>query len=225
MPSDVGVHGMGVHGVMYRNDVPLQGTIDDGGARAMDVRVEANEVGGSEEPPRSLADVQQAVLAFLQREAGFAQVYTINREGFPVGRTMVAPVNDDWSVDLVQRRVHRRLDQLRRDPHVEVTWVGAPAPGSTNDHPHVYDWGLLVPRVVFLRGIAELMDDEWTVERYQHQTAVQREKGLTKAPVRDAENVRTELIGVRVHPVQVRAEGFGAGPQSFTWAIAEPDGS
>lgn len=189
----------------------------------MDVRVEANQVVAGEEPTRPLADVQQAVMAFLRHDAGFAQVYTINRGGFPVGRTMVAPVNDDWSVDLVQRRVHRRLDQLRRDPHIEVAWVGSPAPGSTNDHPHVYDWGLLAPRVVFLRGVAEFMDDEWTVERFRRQTAIQREKGLTKAPVRDADNVRAELVGVHVRPVQVRAEGFGAGPQSFTWTVAGTD--
>ncbi len=188
----------------------------------MEVRVEANQL-GDVEPVRPLADVQQAVVAFLRHEAGFAQVYTINKDGFPVGRTMVAPVNDDWSVDLVQRRVHRRLTQLQRDPHVEITWVGTPAPGATNDHPHVYDWGLPAPRVVFLRGVAEFMDDEWTLQRYQRQTAIQREQGLTKAPLRDPGNVRDELVGIHVHPVQVRAEGFGAGPQSFTWTVAEED--
>lgn len=190
----------------------------------MSVRVERNELGDSEGPPPPLAKVQQAVLTFLAREAGFAQVYTVNGDGFPVGRTMVAPVNDDWSVDLIQRRVHRRLAQLRRNPRVEITWVGTPALGSTNDHPHVYDWGLLVPRVVFLRGLAEFMGDEWTDQQYQRQSAIQRGKGLTKAPLRDAENVRAELVGIHVHPVQVRAEGFGTGPQSFTWSVpAGPD--
>jgi hypothetical protein len=187
----------------------------------MDVRIEANQVGGNDEPMRPLSDVQVAVRSFLRDEAGFAQVYTINHDGFPVGRTMVALINDDWSIDLVQRRVHRRLGQLRRNPRLEVTWVGTPAPGSTNEHPHVFDWGLPPPRVVFVRGIAEFMDDEWTVRRYQQQTAIQREKGLTKAPLRDPENVRAELVGIHVHPLQVRAEGFGAGPQSFTWAVAE----
>lgn len=188
-------------------------------SRDMDVWVERNEVADAEEPPRPLADVQQDVMDFLTNGAGFAQVYTVNRDGFPVGRTMVAPVNDDWSVDLVQRRVHRRLGQLQRNPRVEILWVGAPAQGSTNDHPHVYDWGQLVPRVVFLRGIAVFMDEEWTVARYQRQTAIQRAKGLTRAPVRDAANVRAELVGIQVRPVQVRAEGFGTGPQSFTWSV------
>lgn len=185
----------------------------------MSVRVERNELGDGAEPPRPLAQLQQAVRAFVTEEAGFAQVYTINKDGFPVGRTMVAPVNDDWSVDLVQRRVHRRLAQLRRNPRVEITWAGTPAPDSTNDHPHVYDWGLLVPRVVFLRGLAEFMDDEWTVQRHQRQSAIQRAKGLTKAPLREPANIRAELVGIRVHPLQVRAEGFGTGAQSFTWTV------
>lgn len=185
----------------------------------MGMRVESNERAGREAPAKAIGQVRREVMAFLTGEAGFAQVYTVNQDGYPVGRTMVAPVNEDWSVDLVQRRVHRRLGQLRRNPRVEITWAGDPAPDSVNDRPHVYDWGLQVPRVVFLRGVAEFMDDDWTVARYQRQTAIQHAKGLIKAPLRSPENVREELIGIHVRPVQVRAEGFGAGAQSFTWSI------
>lgn len=183
------------------------------------VRVENNERGDRSGAPKPLEQVQREVLAFLREEAGFAQVYTVNRNEFPVGRTMVAPVNDDWSVDLVQRKVHRRLGQLQRNPRLEIAWVGDPAPDSVNDRPHVYDFGLLVPRVVFLRGIAEFMDGDWTVERFERQTAIQRGKGLTRAPERTPDNIREELVGIHVRPVQVRAEGFGAGPQSFTWPV------
>lgn len=189
----------------------------------MDVRVEHNERPGRDITAKPIEEVRRQVMAFLTEEAGFAQVYTINRAGYPVGRTMVAPVNEDWSVDLIQRRVHRRLAQLRRNPRAEITWVAGPAPDSVNDRPHVYDWGLLVPRVVFLRGLAEFMDDDWTVARYQRQTAIQHAKGHNKAPLRSPENVREELIGIHVRPVQLRAEGFGAGAQSFTWSFDAPD--
>lgn len=181
--------------------------------------VQDNERSGRGAPAKPLDRVRREVMTFLSEDAGFAQVYTVNRDGYPVGRTMVAPVNADWSVDLVQRRVHRRLAQLRRNPHVEIVWVADPAPDSVNDRPHVYDWGLAVPRVVFLRGVAEFMDGDWTVERYRRQTAIQHAKGLAKAPTRSAENVRAELVGIHIRPVQVRAEGFGAGAQSFTWSV------
>lgn len=188
----------------------------------MGVHVDSNERPGRSELVKPIGQVRAEVMAFLTQEAGFAQVYTVNRDGYPVGRTMVAPVNEDWSVDLVQRRVHRRLGQLRRNPRVEITWVSGPAPDSVNDRPHVYDWGLEVPRVVFVRGVAEFMDDEWTVGCYQRQTAIQLAKGFTKAPSRSPENVAEQLIGIHVRPVQVRAEGFGAGAQSFTWPAGDP---
>lgn len=186
-----------------------------------EVRVERNERPREGVAPRPLDQVQADVMAFLTSEAGFAQVVTVNRDGFPVGRTMVAPVNPDWSVDLVQRRVHRRLGQVRRNPRMEIVWVGTPAADSVNDRPHVYDFGLAIPRAVFVRGLAEVMDDDWTLACFRRQTAVQRAKGLTKAPDRSDDNVRDELVGIRVRPLQVRAEGFGVGAQSVTWRVGE----
>lgn len=165
--------------------------------------------------------VAEAVLRWVQEEAGFAQVVTVNREGFPVTRTVGAFLNDDWSVDLVQRRIHRRLDQLRRSPRMETVWVGPPAPRSRNDHPAVFDFGRLVPRAVMVRGVAEFMDPEWTLRRYRQESDRLRGRGHLKAPQRDDDDVRTELVGVHVVPVRVRAEGFGEDAESFTWSIEE----
>lgn len=187
----------------------------------MPMRMDSNERDRPEAGPKSIEQVQTEVMAFLTEEAGFAQVCTVNKAGYPVARTMGAPVNEDWSVDLIQRNVHRRLGQLQRNPRLEIIWSGGPAPGSVNDRPHVYDFGLLVPRVVFLRGVAEFMDADWTVERFQRLTAIHQAKGQTKAPARDPANIRAELVGVRVRPVQVRAEGFGVGAQSYTWTIGD----
>jgi hypothetical protein len=158
---------------------------------------------------------------WVQSEAGFAQVVTVDGQGFPVTRTMGAFLRDDWSIDLVQRRVHRRLDQLRRNPRLEVAWVGPPVPGSRNDHPAVFDFGLLVPRAVMVRGTAEFMDEEWTSRRYREEAGRLRGHGLTKAPERDEQNVRAELVGVRIVPVRVRVEGFGDGAESFAWSSEE----
>jgi hypothetical protein len=164
---------------------------------------------------------QRAVLDFLRQEAHFAQLYTVTREGFPVGRTMGVPINDDWSVDLVQRRVHRRLAQLARNPRLEIVWTGPAAPDSRNDHPTVFDYGWPVPRAVFLRGITEPMDADQTLAAYERLRAQQLARGLTKAPDRSPENVRAELVGVHVRPVRVRVEGFGHGAESFTWTAEE----
>ncbi len=189
------------------------------GGESRHMRVDTNERHRPYAESPSVVSVADAALRFVQEQAGFAQVYTINRDGFPVGRTMVAVLNDDWTVDLVQRKVHRRLGQIRRNPRMEVVWTGPPRPDSQNDRPHVYDFGLEIPQVVFVRGFAQEMTDDEMVTTYERQTALQRSKGLTRAPLRSSEQAIEELAGVRVAPVQVRAEGFAVGAASFTWNI------
>jgi hypothetical protein len=175
----------------------------------------ANQLGPAQQPP--LAALQQTVLTWLHHEAGFAQVFSINKAGYPVGRTMAAPVDDNFTVWLVQRKVHKRLQHWKRNPHSEVIWVGTPAPDSRNDTPHVYDCNLLVPRAVFIRGDAEFVDDALLIDMFQRQTALNLARGWTKAPLRTPQNVVAELVGVRIRALQVRVEGFGVGAASFQW--------
>ncbi len=171
------------------------------------------------EPVRTpeLADLRVRVLHWLRNDAGFAQVFSVNREGYPVGRTMAAPIDDNFVVWTVQRRVHKRLGQWRRNPRTEVVWMGPPAPDSRNESPHVYDLNLAIPRGVFIRGDAEFLDEATTLEVFQRQTALHRARGWTRAPLRTPENVAAELVGVKINPVQVRVEGFGDGAASFSW--------
>lgn len=166
-----------------------------------------------------LATARAAAHAFVLGEAGFAQLTTIDSDGFPVSRTMTAFLEPDWSVSLVQRAGHRRLEQWRRDPHTLVTWVGAPAPGATNERPHVFDIGLLPPRMVAIRGTASVMPPDWTIDVYRREVARQRASGFTKAPVRSDDEVTVELAGVRIEPARVRLEGFGVGAESHQWTV------
>jgi hypothetical protein len=166
-----------------------------------------------------LAGARRAAMDFVRREAGFAQVTTIDSAGFPVGRSMTAFLEDDWSVSLVQRRSHARLSQLRRLPRALVLWVGSPAAGASNERPHVFDIGRLPPRAVFVRAVSEFMDDDWTLRCYLHHVGAQREQGFTSAPLRDPDQVAADLVGVRLTPHKVRLEGFGVGAQAFDWTV------
>jgi len=171
-------------------------------------------------PGIDLIECQRRVRRFLDDEASFAQVVTINRDGFPVGRSMVAPVDEDWSVPLVQRAVHHRIGQWRQNPATEIIWHGSPHRDNRNLFPHVYDLSVQTPRVVFLRGVAEFMDDDELVEVFQRQSEANRQAGRTLAPERDEQQIVGELVGVRIRPIRIRAEGFGNGPESFTWQVA-----
>ena len=161
--------------------------------------------------------LQGKVLEWLHAEAGFAQVCTINKDGYPVSRTMAAPVDAGFTVWMVQRKVHKRMLHWQRNPRTEVVWMGTPAAESRNDSPHVYDLNLLIPRGVFIRGDAEFLDDATTRELFRKQTALHRSRGWTKAPERTDENIAAELVGVKINPVLVRVEGFGDGAASFSW--------
>jgi hypothetical protein len=164
-----------------------------------------------------LAAALAAAAEFVRTEAGFAQVTTLDAAGFPTARTASAFLSADWTVRLVQRNVHRRLGQLRRDARILVTWAGAPAAASANESPAVFDLGLLIPRVVFVQGVAVEMDEAGTWATYSAHDRRLRDQGNTRAPQRDRANVAVELAGFTVWPRRVRVEGFGAGPEAFTW--------
>lgn len=154
---------------------------------------------------------------FVLDEAAFAQLTTIDARGYPVTRTMTAFLLEDWSVATVQRRGHRRVAQWQRRPQTEVVWVGRPRAGATNERPHVFDIGALPPRVVAVRGDAEVMPQDWTETVYRRAVTAQRAAGNDRAPLRTPEEVTAELVGVRIRPIRVRLEGFGDGAQSFTF--------
>lgn len=167
-------------------------------------------------------EVLRSALAFARDEVPFAQVVTLDVRGYPVARTATAFVADDWSVALVHRRTHARLAQVTRDPRVLLVWTGAPAEGATNEHPHVFDVGALPPRAVMVRGTARVADDGWTEATYRQHLEAQRAAGHTRAPVRDAARVATDLVGLQVRAYRVRLEGFGEGAQSFDWTAGPP---
>jgi hypothetical protein len=171
---------------------------------------------------RPPADVVARAEAFVRAEAGFAQVTTLDDRGYPVSRSMTAFLGDGFVVELVQRRVHRRLAQLTVNPRLLVTWVGAPAPTATNERPHVFDLGRLPARAVMVRGTAELMDDEWTWQVYARHRAAHLARGQDRAPARDRAQVAADLVGVRVRPYRVRLEGFADGAQSYDWRVDRP---
>lgn len=165
-----------------------------------------------------LADAE----AFVRDEAGFAVVTTLDAQGYPVSRSMTAFLAEGFAVNLVQRRSHRRLEQLRRNPRLLVAWLGSAAPGATNERPHVFDLGRLPARAVMVRGHAQFMGEAWTWDTYARARAEQVAQGYDRAPARDRGQVAGDLVGLRVHPYRVRLEGFGDGAESFDWRAGDP---
>ena len=76
--------------------------------------------------------------------------------------------------------------------------------------------------MVLVRGTAEVAADDWTEEVYRRAVEAQRAAGNTRAPLRTAEQVRTDLVGLHVRPYRVRLEGFGEGAASSDWVEGPP---
>lgn len=167
-------------------------------------------------------DVVERARHFVHAEAGFAQVTTLDRHGYPVARSMTALLAQDWLVELVQRGSHARLAQLRRDPRMLVTWVAPGADDASPAYPHVFDIGRRPQRAVMIRGTARFLDPDRTWATYSAHSDRLRALGHRQAPVRDAADVAAQLTGLQVIPYRLRLEGFGDGAQSFDWTVGEP---
>jgi general stress protein 26 len=156
-------------------------------------------------PSKPIDQVKREVMEWLQTKAGFAQVYTINKDGFPTGRTMGAPVNDDWSVDLIQgNQGYDRVNQVRQNPKLEILWID-----TRSDQ--------VVPKAVFLRGVGEVYEGDRVIEEYDRRWALNQQRGRARGEKRPADEVRRTLIGIKVRPERIRVEGFGEGSEVFIW--------
>lgn len=158
------------------------------------------------EKSRPVADVQQDVLAWIEAEPRFAQVYTVNKDGYPTGRTMGARLRPDWTVELVQgRQGFDRVEQARRHPQMEILWVDN---HSTQ----------VVPKCVFVRGDAQLYEGDELLAEYATRYEANARRGRAGERWSD-ERVLEELIGIRVQARRVRVEGFGERSEVFIWTV------
>ena len=157
-------------------------------------------------PPSTPSDeLKERIREFVQ-DLNMGQVYTVNKEGFPTGRTIGANLNDDWSVDLMQAKDNGRVTQVRRHPQMAIEWNDGGRSGNLN-----------IPKAVFLRGIGETFEGDRLVMAYNKRMDRMEKRGSTRPRLPEAQ-VREELVGIHVRPVLVRAEGFGDYAEVFVWA-------
>lgn len=172
----------------------------------------------------TVIDVRRAVRALLDQGPRFAQLVTVDGSGAPVTRTVGAEVGPDWTVELLTRREHARLKQLAANPLMQLLFVAEPLTTEPPAHPAVIDYGLPVPRLVALSGVAEPMDADATRRSYRRQSEAALARGCHRAPHRTPDQVDADLVGLRVRVHRVRAEGFGGERLAETWDPRVPVG-
>jgi hypothetical protein len=153
----------------------------------------ATEQGVTTEQAESL---RPEILEFLADSSRrMAYLMTRRRDGGEIMRP-VATFVEDWTVGTLTQDVQPKTGHVRRDPVVGFLWVGresrADGAGATSA------WN---PPVVWMRGRAELIEDQRVVSAFVERRA---------AAIGHSRNHRAEddLFLIRVTPEYVRAEGW-----------------
>jgi hypothetical protein len=157
-------------------------------------------------PSNPSEELKQQIREFVDT-IPMAQVWTINSGGFPVGRSVGATLRDGWNINLIQAKDNGRVSQVRLHPEMTLEWNDG---GRTTGK-------LTTPRVIFLRGRGTLFDGDALVEAYNWRVETMKRRTGSVHHQLSEEEVRARLIGVRVEPLLVRAEGFGEGAEVFQW--------
>ncbi len=128
-----------------------------------------------------------------------AQLFTLDPDGYPAGRTVGVLLNEDWTVDCLAERTRHRALQAAANPRVAIMWD---------------DGGQPVPRVLFIRGDAEIQDGPAMLEAHHRRMQNFVRRGEPRSP-RSAEELLRYMVNIRIHPRVIRIEGFGSGTQAF----------
>jgi hypothetical protein len=152
-----------------------------------------------------LAALKDTVLAFCHFPLQ-AQVVTLNRNGRPIGRTLGADLNPDFTVDLLTSPFIGRVKQVRRSPEMLFSWVEGKRPGCT--------W----PRVVFARGSGAILQGDPVVAAYEARVArygklphlVRIDMTFEEPRRLDLDEIRARMCVIHFVADEIRAEGFSA---------------
>lgn len=124
-----------------------------------------------------------------------AYLMTRRRDGGEIMRP-VATFVEDWTVGTLTQDVQPKTNHVRRDPVVGFLWVGrenrADGAGATSA------WN---PHVVWMRGRAELIEDQQVVSAF-----IERRRAATGHG--RGHSAEDDLYLIRVTPEYVRAEGW-----------------
>jgi hypothetical protein len=159
-----------------------------------------------------------------------AQVVTLDRGGRPIGRTLGAELNPDFTVDLLTFPFMGRVKQVRRNPVMLFSWVEGKRPGC------------IYPRVVFARGSGTVLEGDAVVAEYEGKLArygklphlVRSDMSFENPRRLDPDEIRARMCVIHFIADEIRAEGFSAAEtpleerellQAVTWRPDRPSGT
>ena len=143
-----------------------------------------------------MTDVKAEALAWIRGYKNFPQLYSINKDGYPIGRTTWFPVEDDWSIDATGYRGNARVKQIRKNPHLEAMWL---------------DTTVKPVKTVRIRGLGYHTVDESLVQIYDRGEDEARAKGEGFGERLTGKAITDTVCCTHITPRNVGLEGFGGG--------------
>ena len=155
-----------------------------------------------------MTDIKAEALDWLRTYSNFPQLHSVNKAGFPIGRTTWFPIEDDWSIHATGYRGNYRVRQIRNNPHLEAMWL------DTTDSP---------PKSVRIRGLGYHTVDESLVRIYNEREDIARAGGDGFGPRLFDKEITDTVCCTHITPLRVCLEGFGKQKSSLVWDVSPDD--
>ncbi len=155
-----------------------------------------------------MTDIKGEALDWLCSYRNFPQLHSVNKAGFPIGRTTYFPVEDDWSIHATGYRGNYRVKQIRNNPHLEAMWL------DTTESP---------TKSVRIRGLGYHTVDENLVRVYNEREDKARARGEGFGPRLYDKEITDTVCCTYITPLRVRLEGFGKQESPLVWDVSPND--
>ena len=161
-------------------------------------------VGADHGADSAMADIKTEALDWIRSYNNFPQLHSINKAGFPIGRTTWFPIEDDWSIHATGYRGNSRVKQIRNNPHLEAMWLDTT--GQTT-------------RVVRIRGVGYHTESASLIRIYNEREDIARSKGDGFGERLSGKDITDTVCCTHITPLRVRLAGFGNGKALLEWDV------
>jgi len=151
---------------------------------------------------------KKQALDWIYSYKNFPQLYSINKAGFPIGRTTWFPIEDDWSIHATGYRGNARVQHIRRNPHLEAMWL---------------DTTESVVKVVRIRALGYNTDNDSLVRIYDEREDIARAAGDSFGDRLVGKDITDTVCCTHLTPQRVTLEGFGGSPTPVVWDVDPGD--
>ncbi len=155
-----------------------------------------------------MTDIKAEALDWLLTYKNFPQLHSVNKAGFPIGRTTYFPIENDWSIHATGYRGNYRVKQIRDNPHLEAMWL------DTTESP---------TKSVRIRGVGYHTVDESLVRVYNEREDKARARGEGFGPRLYDKEITDTVCCTHITPLRVRLEGFGKQDSPLVWDVGPDD--